>query len=182
MGLGMTLTAFHVITCPIRALNPLRFLNPTRTGRHDLTHLPCDNEPRLSIKSIQIPKYNAKRSLQSRFSIQNGFRHDLKHLPCDHEPHSSIKNGFRHDLAHLPCDHEPHSSNKTTRIPKHNAKQSVSLTCATTILNLYFSGLFEIQSRFSIQNVFRYDLTHLPSDHEPHSSIKSPWIPKYNAK
>ncbi|KAF7808170.1 uncharacterized protein G2W53_040331 [Senna tora] len=26
------------------------------------------------------------------------------------------------------------------------------------------------------------DLTHLPSDHEPHSTIKSARIPKYNAK
>ncbi|KAF7807547.1 uncharacterized protein G2W53_039708 [Senna tora] len=66
-------------------------------------------------------------------------------------------------------------------------------------------------SRFSIQNVFRHDLTtfhairspvralnpigfpnttgsdrddmrHLPCNHEPHSSIKSARIPKYNAK
>ncbi|KAF7812561.1 uncharacterized protein G2W53_033537 [Senna tora] len=25
-------------------------------------------------------------------------------------------------------------------------------------------------------------MTHLPCDHEPHSGIRSTWIPKYNAK
>ncbi|KAF7821436.1 uncharacterized protein G2W53_026891 [Senna tora] len=71
---------------------------------------------------------------------------------------------------------------KSTLIHKYNAKRSVSLTCATTRLNLYFLSSFKIQSRFSIRNVLRHDLTHLPDDHEPHSSIKSTRTPKYNAK
>ncbi|KAF7807371.1 uncharacterized protein G2W53_039532 [Senna tora] len=64
----------------------------------------------------------------------------------------------------------------------YNAKRYFKFTCATTHLNLYFLSSFDIQSRFSIRNVFRHDLTHLPRDHEPHSSIKSTQIPKYNAK
>ncbi|KAF7807542.1 uncharacterized protein G2W53_039703 [Senna tora] len=75
-----------------------------------------------------------------------------------------------------------HSSFKSTRIPKYNAKRSVWLTCARTRLNLYFLSSFEIQSRFSIQNMFRHNLSHLSCDHEPHSSIKSTRIPKYNVK
>ncbi|KAF7807546.1 uncharacterized protein G2W53_039707 [Senna tora] len=202
--------------------------------RHNLTFHPSNHEPHSSIKSIRIPKYNAKRSfsitcstthlnlfffssfeIQSRFSIHNLFRHDLTHFPCNHEPHSSIKSalipkynakqstfhvitipirelnqlGFpnttrsdRHDLTHLPCDHEPHLSIKYTRIPKYNAKRAFRLTCAITRLNLYFLCSFEIQPRFSIHNVFGHNFTHLPSDHEPHSSIKSTRIPKYNAK
>ncbi|KAF7844454.1 uncharacterized protein G2W53_001359 [Senna tora] len=39
-----------------------------------------------------------------------------------------------------------------------------------------------MQSRFSVQNLFRHDLTHLPYDHKPNSSIRSTRIPKYNAK
>ncbi|KAF7821587.1 hypothetical protein G2W53_027042 [Senna tora] len=187
--------------------NPNSSIKSTRIPKYngkrsDLTHLPCDHNPNSSIKSTRIPKYNGKRSIQSRFSIQNVFRHDLAHLPCDHEAHSSIKstripkyNAKRsfslscattrlnlHDLTHLPRDHKAHSSNKSTGIPKYNAKRSFSLTCATTRLNLYFLTSFEIQSRFSIQNVFRHDLAHLPCDHEAHSSIKSTWIPKYNVK
>ncbi|KAF7832924.1 uncharacterized protein G2W53_015257 [Senna tora] len=68
----------HAITCLIRALNPAGFPNTTRSDRHDLTHLPWDHEPNLSIKSTQIPTYNAKRQ-------------DFRHLRCDHEPHSRIK-------------------------------------------------------------------------------------------
>ncbi|KAF7821393.1 uncharacterized protein G2W53_026848 [Senna tora] len=93
----------------------------------------------------------------------------------------SKQNVFRHDLTNLPCDHEPHSSIKSTRIPKYNAETSFGLTYATKRSNFYFSGSLEIQSRFSVQNVFRHDLTHLPSDHEPHSSIKSTQIRKYNS-
>ncbi|KAF7823941.1 uncharacterized protein G2W53_022085 [Senna tora] len=85
-------------------------------------------------------------------------------------------------MAHHPCDHEPHSRIKSTQIPKYNENRSFSLTCSTTRLNLYFLSSFETQSRFSIQNVFRHDLKNLPCDHEPHSRIKSTWIPKYNAK
>ncbi|KAF7808098.1 uncharacterized protein G2W53_040259 [Senna tora] len=62
---------------PIRAINPLGFANTTRSDRsfdiqsrfaiqnvyrHDLTDLPYDHEPGLSMKSTRIPKYNAKRS------------------------------------------------------------------------------------------------------------------------
>ncbi|KAF7808094.1 uncharacterized protein G2W53_040255 [Senna tora] len=80
------------------------------------------------------------------------------------------------------CDHVPHSSIKSTRIPKYNAKQSISLTCTTTHLNFGFLSSFEFHSRFSIHNVFRQDLTHLPCDQVPQSSFKSAQIPKYNAK
>ncbi|KAF7808167.1 uncharacterized protein G2W53_040328 [Senna tora] len=45
-----------------------------------------------------------------------------------------------------------------------------------------FLTSFEIQSRFTIQNVFRHDLTSFPCDHDPYSSIISTQIPKYNAK
>ncbi|KAF7842031.1 uncharacterized protein G2W53_004329 [Senna tora] len=76
-------------------------------------------------------------------------------------------------MTHLPRYHEPHSSIKPTRIPKYNAKRSFLLACASTRLNLYFFSSFEIQSRFSVQNVFRQDFTLLPCDLEPHSSIKS---------
>ncbi|KAF7821394.1 uncharacterized protein G2W53_026849 [Senna tora] len=78
MGLGMTCLTFHAITSPIRALNPLGFQNTTRSDRPELTYLPCDDEPCLSIKSTLIHKYNAKRW------------QDLTHLPYDHEPHSRI--------------------------------------------------------------------------------------------
>ncbi|KAF7831953.1 uncharacterized protein G2W53_014286 [Senna tora] len=89
---------------PIRALNTLGFENATRSDRHDFTHLPCDHDSHSNIKSTRIPKYNAKRSIQSRFSVQNVFRNDMTHLPWDHKSLSSIK---------------------STRIPKYNAKQSV---------------------------------------------------------
>ncbi|KAF7835548.1 uncharacterized protein G2W53_010407 [Senna tora] len=46
----------------------------------------------------------------------------------------------------LPRDHEFHSRLKSTRIPKYIVEPSVSLTCATTRLNLYFFNSFEIQS------------------------------------
>ncbi|KAF7832238.1 uncharacterized protein G2W53_014571 [Senna tora] len=75
---------------------------------HEFTHLPCDHESDSTIKSTQIPKYNAKQSnafeIQSRFSIQNVFRQDFTDLPSDHESHLSIK---------------------STRIPKYIAKRSV---------------------------------------------------------
>ncbi|KAF7832923.1 uncharacterized protein G2W53_015256 [Senna tora] len=83
-------------------------------------------------------------------------------------------------MTHLPYDHMPHSRIESTQIPKYNVKQSVRLTCATTRLSLYFT--FQIQSRFSIPNVFRHDFTHLPCDHKPHSSIKSTHITTYNAE
>ncbi|KAF7842018.1 uncharacterized protein G2W53_004316 [Senna tora] len=35
-----------------------------------MTHLPCDNEPHSSIKSTQIPKYNANR-LEPHWSINS---------------------------------------------------------------------------------------------------------------
>ncbi|KAF7832051.1 uncharacterized protein G2W53_014384 [Senna tora] len=89
---------------------------------------------------------------------------------------------FGHNLTHLPRDHESLSSIKSTRIPKYNAKRSVRLSCASTRLNLYFLSSFEIQSRFSIQDVLRYDLTHLQCDHESYSSIKFYRFPKYIAK
>ncbi|KAF7808148.1 uncharacterized protein G2W53_040309 [Senna tora] len=146
----MTWRTFHAITSPIRALSLLGFPNTTQSNRRDLTHLPCDHEPHLSIKSTRIPKYNAKRAfqltcatarlnlyflcsfeIQSRFSIHNVFGHDFTHLPSDHEPHSSIKstripkyNAKRNDWIHLPSDHEPHSSIKSNRIPKYNEKRS----------------------------------------------------------
>ncbi|KAF7824004.1 uncharacterized protein G2W53_022148 [Senna tora] len=50
------------------------------------------------------------------------------------------------------------------------------------LFDLYFLNSFEIQSRFSVQNVFTHDLTLLPCNHESHSTIKTTWIPKYNAK
>ncbi|KAF7807543.1 uncharacterized protein G2W53_039704 [Senna tora] len=135
------LQTFHTITSPIRALNPIRFSNTTRSDR---------------IKSTRIPKYNAKRSfsltcattrlnlcflgsyeIQSRFSCHNVFRDDLRYLPCDEVSQSRIKsarvpkysakrlNVFIQDLKHLSCEHEPHPSNKTARIPKYNAKRSI---------------------------------------------------------
>ncbi|KAF7808147.1 uncharacterized protein G2W53_040308 [Senna tora] len=109
----------------------------------------------------------------------------MTHLPCDHEPQSSINTTRipKYNVKQsLPSNHEPHSSIKSTRIPKYNVKRSFSLTCATTFLNLCFMSSFEIQSQFSTQNVFRHDLKHLPSNHEPHSSVKSTRIPKYNVK
>ncbi|KAF7839139.1 uncharacterized protein G2W53_007621 [Senna tora] len=48
--------------------------------------------------------------------------------------------------------------------------------------DLYFLISIEIQSRFSVQDVFTHDLKQLPHDHEPPLSIKSTRIPKYNAK
>ncbi|KAF7808149.1 uncharacterized protein G2W53_040310 [Senna tora] len=47
---------------PIRPLNPHGLPNTTRSDRHDLIHLASDDETHSSIKSTQIPKYNAKRS------------------------------------------------------------------------------------------------------------------------
>ncbi|KAF7808115.1 uncharacterized protein G2W53_040276 [Senna tora] len=85
-------------------------------------------------------------------------------------------------MTHLPSDHEPHSSRKATRIPKYNAEQSFSLTCATTRLNFCFLSSFEIQKRFSDHIVFRLDLKNLPFDHELESSITSARTRKYNVK
>ncbi|KAF7832160.1 uncharacterized protein G2W53_014493 [Senna tora] len=64
-----------------------------------------------------------------------------------------------------------------------NTTRSVGLThlCNNTFV-LYFLKSFEIQSRFSIQNVFRQDFTDLPFHHKSHSSIKSTRIPDYKAK
>ncbi|KAF7823942.1 uncharacterized protein G2W53_022086 [Senna tora] len=56
---------------------------------------------------------------------------------------------------------EPYSAVKSSRIPKFNTKRYFSLTFATTRLNLYFFSSFEIESRFSIHNVFGHDSTHL---------------------
>ncbi|KAF7808169.1 uncharacterized protein G2W53_040330 [Senna tora] len=136
--------------------------------------------PIRALNPLEFPKNFAKRSFSltcattflnlyflSSFEIQSRF---------------SIPNMFRHNLTLHPSDHEPHSSIKSIRIPKYNAKRSFSLTCSTTRLNLFFLSSFEIQSRFSIHNVFRHGLTHFPCNHEPHSSIKSARIPKYNAK
>ncbi|KAF7807562.1 uncharacterized protein G2W53_039723 [Senna tora] len=182
----MTWQTFHAITSPIRALKLLGFPNITRSDRsfeiqsrfsihnvfrHDLTHLPCDHKPHSSIKSNRIPKYNGKRSV-----IKSPIR-ALNPLGFPNTTQSD-----RHDLTHIPCDHKPHSSNKSARIPTHNAKRSVLLTCAPTRFKLYFLRSSEIQSRFLINNVFRHDLTHLPCDHKLHSSIKSNPIPKYNVK
>ncbi|KAF7842077.1 uncharacterized protein G2W53_004375 [Senna tora] len=84
-------------------------------------------------------------------------------------------------MTHLPCDHEPHSisTSKSIRIPKYNAKRSFRLAFATTRLSLFFLRTFEIQSRFSVENVFIHDLADLPCNHEPDSSIKSTRIPIY---
>ncbi|KAF7812558.1 uncharacterized protein G2W53_033534 [Senna tora] len=93
-----------------------------------------------------------------------------------------IQNVLSHDFTHLPCDHESHSSFEGNLIPKYKARRSVRPNCGTTYLNLYFLKYFEIQSRFSIQNVFRHDLKHLPCGLVSHSSYKSSRLPEYNAK
>ncbi|KAF7812583.1 uncharacterized protein G2W53_033559 [Senna tora] len=59
----MTYHTFHSIASPIHALDPLGYRNTTGSNRHDLTHLPCDHESHSSIRSTQIPKYKAKRSV-----------------------------------------------------------------------------------------------------------------------
>ncbi|KAF7808082.1 uncharacterized protein G2W53_040243 [Senna tora] len=153
--------------------------------QHDLTHIPCNHKSHSSIKSTRIPKYNAKRSIQKRFSYHIVFRLDLKNLPFDHEPDWSITSARtpKYNVKRtIPCDHEHHSSGKSPRIPKYNAKRSFSLTCATIRLNFCFLSSFEIQSRFSIQNVLRHDLTQISCDHGPHSSRLFTRILKYNAK
>ncbi|KAF7812434.1 uncharacterized protein G2W53_033410 [Senna tora] len=57
----MTSQTFLVITSPIRALNPLEFPNIMRTDRFD--SLVPQQELDSTIKSTQIPKCNAKRSI-----------------------------------------------------------------------------------------------------------------------
>ncbi|KAF7832171.1 uncharacterized protein G2W53_014504 [Senna tora] len=89
----MTLHTFHTLKSSIPALNPLGFPNKREAislthlcnntfdlyflnafeiqlqysvqnvFRHEFTNLPRDHESRSSIKSTQIPKYNAKRSI-----------------------------------------------------------------------------------------------------------------------
>ncbi|KAF7839143.1 uncharacterized protein G2W53_007625 [Senna tora] len=58
-------------------------------------------------------------------------------------------------------------------------REAIDLThfCNNTF-DLYFFNSFEIQSRFSVQNVFTHDFTHLQRHHESHSRIKSSRIPK----
>ncbi|KAF7808166.1 uncharacterized protein G2W53_040327 [Senna tora] len=123
MGFGMTWHTFHAITSPIRALNPLGFLNTTRSDRHVLTHPPSDHEPHSSRKATRIPKYNAERSFSltcattclsfcflSSFEIQKRF--------SDHIV-------FRIDLKNLPFDHKPDSSITSARTPKYNVERTV---------------------------------------------------------
>ncbi|KAF7832150.1 uncharacterized protein G2W53_014483 [Senna tora] len=78
--------------------------------------------------------------------------------------------------SRVPFEHKIHSDSQIER-------EAIDLThlCNNTF-DLYFLKSFKIQSRFSVQNVFRQDFRHFPCDHESDSSIKSTKIHKYNAK